>query len=101
MPFSDKQKKKMLALTREMKRQKGITIKNHEMQHSIKVYKKAQEDILSVKEKYAGNKAVESHAVNEHKKLQQIIDELNEYMSILHPEGLIDFSGNSSPVAKG
>lgn len=101
MQFNDKEKKRMVALTRELKRQKGLTIKNHEMQHTINTYKKTQKEILSIKDKYAGNKEVESVALAEHKKLQEIIDELNQYMAVIHPEGLIDFSGKSAPVAQG
>jgi len=30
------------------------------------------------------------------KKLQSIIDDINEYMTVLHPEGLIDIGGEGS-----
>jgi uncharacterized membrane-anchored protein YjiN (DUF445 family) len=91
MAFNDKQKKRFVAIARQLKQQKNITIKQNEIVEDLKRYKKAQEDVLTVKEQYKGNEAVSKAADESYQRLQKIIGDLNEYMNILHPEGLIDF----------
>lgn len=104
MAFNDKQKKRFVAIARQLKEQKGLTIKQNEIVEDLKRYKKAQEDILKVKEEYQGNEAVSKAADDSCKRLQKIIGDLNEYMSILHPTGLIDFGsgkGGKQVVSQG
>jgi hypothetical protein len=102
MAKSDKQKRRIIAIARQLKEQKGLTFKHSEFMQDLNRAQKAQADILKVKEEYKGIEIVEKEADKEYKKLQAIIDEINDYMQILHPEGLLDFG--SSPtisVAKG
>ncbi len=99
MPLNDKQRKKFVAIVRQLKKQKGVAIKQQELNQDIERYKKAQEEILVIKEQNLGLKDVESYADDKVKKLQGIIDELNEYMKILHPEGLLDLGIGSAGKA--
>lgn len=91
MPMNEDQKKKLVALTRQLKKQKGISIKQSELQEDITRLKKAQEEINSIKEQHKDVEVVQKEADVENKKLQIIINELNDYMKVLHPEGLLDF----------
>lgn len=99
MPFNDKQKKQFIAVARQLKQQKGLTFKQSELQQDIINCKKAQEEILKLKEGFENNKEVTTKVEENHKKLQTIIDDLNEYMRILHPEGLLDFGKGSAGQA--
>jgi hypothetical protein len=102
MPKTEKQKKRIIAIARQLKEQKGFTFKHSEYVEDLARFKKAQSDILKVKEEYKGVDVVEKEADKEYKKLQSIIDEINDYMQILHPEGLLDFgSSQTITVAKG
>lgn len=96
MAMNEDQKKKFVAIVRQLKKQKGISIKQAEVTKDIKRFQKAQQDILKVKEEYKGNTIVENEADKENKKLQSVINELNDYMKILHPEGLLDFGTGST-----
>jgi len=102
MAKTEKQKKRIIAIARQLKEQKGLTFKHSEFVQDLTRAQKAQTDILKVKEEYKGVDVVEKEADKEYKKLQSIIDEINDYMQILHPEGLLDFgSSEAISVAKG
>lgn len=99
MPMNEEQKKKFVAIVRQLKKQKGITLKQNELLNDVNNLKKAQQDILKVKAEYKGNEIVEREADKEHQKLQAVVNNLNEYMKILHPEGLLDFGTGSTGQA--
>jgi hypothetical protein len=101
MAFNDKQKRRVVAITKQLKEQKGITVKKAELLAGINDFKKTQQEILKVKSEYSDCPLVQEEADKEHKKLQKIIDDLNEYMKVLHPEGLLDMGSSSSPVGQG
>lgn len=90
MGLNDKEKKKLIALTRRLKEEKGITIKKAEIDGDIQRFRKAQEEIQAVENEYKDYPAVVEEAKQSRQKLQSIIDELNEYMGVVYPEGLID-----------
>ena len=96
MATNDKKKKRIVAIARQLKDKKGLTIKQNELNQDLTRFKTAQKEILKVKEEYKGVEIVEKEADAKYKKLQSIIDELNEYMSILHPEGIIDYGSGAS-----
>ena len=91
MALNENQKRKFVAVIRQLKKQKGITIKQSDLMEDINHFKKAQEGILKIKEEYKDEEVVQKEADKEYKKMQNIVNELNEYMKILHPEGLLDF----------
>lgn len=101
MAFNDKQKRRAIAITRQLKEQKGITVKKGELLAGVNEFKKTQQEILKVKNEYADCPLVQEKADEEFKKLQKIIDDLNDYMKVLHPEGLLDLGSASSPVGQG
>ena len=99
MPMNENQKKKFVAIVRQLKKQKGVTVKQADLMKDINHFKKAQQDILKVKEEYKDHEIVQKEADKEYKKMQNIVNELNEYMKVLHPEGLLDFSTGSTGQA--
>jgi hypothetical protein len=96
MPMNEDQKKKFVAIVRQLKKQKGLNIKQAEVTKDLNRIQKAQQDILKVKEEYKDEPAVQKEADKEYKKLQGIVNDLNEYMKVLHPEGLLDFGTGST-----
>lgn len=96
MALNDKQRNRLKALVKGLKEKKGVSIKQSEVLAGIKGYKEIQKEILTVKEKYKESPAVQKEADIQYQKLQAVIDDVNEYMKILHPEGLIDFGSGSS-----
>lgn len=96
MPLNDKQKRRIIALTKQVREQKGIAIKKGELDQDIARYKKAQQEILKQKEGFENNLEVTTAVDKGYKQLQTIIDDLNEYMRVLHPEGLLDMGSGSS-----
>ena len=90
MPMNEEQQKKFTAIIRQLKKQKGLTIKHAELNEELKFYKDKQKEVKAIK---AGsdNKVVHEEADKQNKKLQNIIDDLNDYMKVLHPEGLLDY----------
>lgn len=104
MAMNDQERKRFVAITRRLKEQKGITIKQSEVAVLLEKLKKGYKDVSAVKEEYKSYDAVKEEADIELKKIQSIINDLNEYMSILHPEGLIDFGtgkGGKQVVSQG
>lgn len=99
MALNDKQKRRLVAVVNQLKQQKGLTIKKNELDQDIARYKKAQQEILQQKEGFEDNKEVVDAVEKGYKKVQSIIDELNEYMRVLHPEGLLDLGQGSSGKA--
>jgi len=95
MSLNDKQKKAVVAITRQLKEQKGLTIKQSELLQEIDDCKKRQKRALEIKQENEKLPAIAQKADDTHKKLQNIINELNEYMSILHPEGLLDYGSGA------
>lgn len=89
--MNEDQKKKFVAVVRQLKKQKGITVKQADLAKDINHFKEAQQEILKVKEEYKDEELVQKEADKEYKKLQGIVNELNDYMKVLHPEGLLDF----------
>ncbi len=100
--MDDKSKRKIVAIAKQLKEKKGFVVNQQEVNKDIMRYKKAQQEILKVKEAHKGIEIVEKEADQSCKKLQGIIDDLNEYMRVLHPEGLLDLgSGSSGQFAMG
>ncbi len=104
MAMNDQEKKRFVAIARRLKDQKGITIKHSEVGLLLGKLKQGHQDVSKVKEQYKDVEAVYKEADTELKKIQDIINDLNEYMSILHPTGLIDFGsgkGGKQVVSHG
>lgn len=99
MSFSDKEKRRLIALTRALKEEKGIQLRKAELDNDIARFRDAQKQLDVIKQEYKDSPAVVKEAEKESAKLQAIVDQLNEYMSIVHPEGLLDI-GNSDGKGK-
>lgn len=96
MSFSDKEKRRLIAITRQLKEQKGITINPKNINADIKNFKADFQELDNLKQEYGDLPAIVEEAEAEQKKLKSIINDLNDYMAVLHPEGLLDMSGGSS-----
>ena len=94
--IDQKQKKRAVAVVKALRDQKGIVLKKHELDQDLKNLKKAQQEVLDIKAQDS-SPATQKEADKSFNKLQSIIDDLNDYMSVLHPEGLIDIG----PSAQG
>lgn len=94
--MDQKKKRRAIAIAKKLKEEKGLTIKLSEIDEDIKKIKKNQAEILKIKTENQGSKVIEKAADDNYKKLQDIIDTLNEYMEILHPAGLIDYGSGPS-----
>ncbi len=94
MSFSDKEKRRLIALTRALKEEKGLSIKKNELDIDIARFRDAQKQLEVIKQEYKDSPAVVKEAEKESAKLQTIVEQLNEYMSIIHPEGLLDINGD-------
>ena len=92
---ADKEKKqrRVLAITKQLREQKGVVIKKQELDFDLKNLKKAQKEMGEMA-KEDGTDLAKQIAKEETAKLQNVIDELNEYMGIIYPEGLIDLGGD-------
>ncbi|MBT6842834.1 MAG: hypothetical protein HOA17_03430 [Candidatus Melainabacteria bacterium] len=101
MSLNDKQKKRVVAITKQLKIQKGISINQKEIMDGISSCKKSQQEILGIKKQHPNSLEVREKAETNTKKLQNIIDDLNEYMRILHPEGLLEMGSSGYAVGKG
>ncbi|MDA0771764.1 MAG: hypothetical protein O3C63_02355 [Cyanobacteria bacterium] len=101
MALNEKEKTRFLAILKAMKEQKGYVVKQSELQADIKHYKKSQAEIEDLKKEYSDCPAVLKEADAQKKKLQNIINDLNQYMQILHPEGLLDMGSSGFAVGKG
>ena len=97
--MNEDQKKRFIAIVRQLKKQKGITLKQSELVKDLNNVKQAQERILKVKEEYKDEEVVQREADKEYKKLQEVANNLNDYMKVLHPEGLLDFGTGASGQA--
>jgi len=98
MAMNEKDKIRVTALAKKLKEQKGITIKQAGLQSDVTKLKKDQDKIKKIK---SGSEslAVHKEADTAVKKLQSIIDDLNDYMTVLHPEGLLDYgSGGGGKI---
>lgn len=96
MAFSEQEKKRFQAIIRRLRKEKGIRIHKHELDTDLLKLKKAQQSIIEIKEAHKDQPTVIEEADKSVKKLQTIIDDINEYMSVLHPEGLIDMGGDTN-----
>ena len=96
MPMNEDQKKKFVAIIRQLKKQKGIAVKQSGLAKDLNNVKEAQQRVLEVKNKYPDDKVVQREADKEYQKLQSVASDINEYMKILHPEGLLDFGTGSN-----
>jgi DNA repair exonuclease SbcCD ATPase subunit len=94
MSFTEQEKRRLIALTRQLKEQKGLTIKKSELDQDIAHYRKAQEEIIQIKDQHRESPAVTKAAEESYGKLQSIIDDLNDYMGLIYPEGLIDLGSD-------
>ena len=94
--MNDEQQKRFVAIIRQLKKQKGLTVKQSELVNDINNLKKAQEDILKIKEENKDNEDIKQEVDKGYKKLQSVVNDLNEYMKVLHPEGLLDFGSGAS-----
>ena len=99
--FSEKQKRQIVAITRKLKEQKGITIKPSEVDHDLKDLKETIKKIDSIKEEFKDTPAVVEEADKGKKRLMKIISDMNEYMAVLHPEGLLDYGSGSGGKVMG
>jgi|GEM_PF-3142909 len=95
MAFNDKEKRRLIALTRALKEEKGLSIKKMELDSDIARFRDAQKQLEVIKQEYKDSPAVVKEAEKESAKLQSIVDQLNEYMSVIHPEGLLDIGGDT------
>ena len=75
-------------------------MKASEYNHEIKQLKEKQKEINKIKEEHKDIPAIVEKADDSNKKLQTIINDLNDFMKVLHPEGLIDY-GNGEPTPVG
>lgn len=98
MGLNEKQKKAAIAITRKLRKDKGFTVKQAELLQGIDDCKQKQRKILEIKKENEESPAVVEEADKAYKQLQKIIDDVNEYMAILHPEGLLDYG--SGPTGK-
>ena len=96
MAFSEQEKKKFKAIIRRLRKEKGLRIYKHELDTDLLKLKKAQQSILEIKEANKDHPNVLEEADKSVKKLQGIIDDINEYMTVLHPDGLIDIGGDTN-----
>lgn len=101
MALNDKQKRNAIAIARKLKKDKGFTIKQSELLHEIDDCKKRQKKALEIKNENSDSPAVVEKADQTHKQLQKIIDDINDYMSVLHPEGLIDYGAGPTGKVMG
>ena len=97
MALSDKEKRRLIAITKELRRKKGIRIKKSNLDQDLQNLKKAQEKIDKIKQENAEIPAVIDEANKSHQKLQVIVDQINDYMKVLTPEGLIDIDDGGKP----
>lgn len=95
MALNEKEKRRLVALVKGLKTQKGITLNQNSANKGIQELKGIQKEILQVKKEYPDSAEVKDKADKEFNRLQNIIDNLNEYMTVLHPEGLIDLGSGS------
>lgn len=99
-----KEKRRIVAITKRLKEEKGINLTKAEFDIGIKQAQKAQELIRKEAE---GNDSpdVQQAADESCAKLQSIIDDINYYMGAVYPEGLIDIGTDNeqgqSIVASG
>jgi F0F1-type ATP synthase alpha subunit len=63
---------------------------------SVVIYDSDKQSILEIKEANKDHPNVLEEADKSVKKLQGIIDDINEYMTVLHPDGLIDIGGDTN-----
>lgn len=96
MGMNEKSKKRFVAIARQLKEQKGVLLKQAELTEGIKTLKEAQVKIDKTQKANPDSAAVQQDSEEKKKKLQDIIDELNDYMKILHPEGLLNMGKGSS-----
>lgn len=84
-----KNKRRAIAITKKLKEEKGINLTKAGFDVGLKQYQKAQEQIR--KEAEGSNSPEVKRVADEScQKLQGIIDDINYYMGIVYPEGLID-----------
>lgn len=88
----DKKRRRLIALTKKLREEKGIVMKKHELETDIRTIRKAQEEINKIAEQDA-SKEIQDYASETNGQLQSIIDDINYYMGIVYPEGLIDIGG--------
>lgn len=91
--MDEKEKTKFVAIIRRLQKDKGFTIKNHAVKGYIDELKKKQNELKEIKEENPDSAAVQDEADKGYKQLQSVVDDLNSYMAVLHPEGLIDYGG--------
>lgn len=101
MAFSEKQKRRIVALTRRLKEDKGLTVKQADIQKAINEYKEAQKEYSKIKEEHSDSEVISKRMDDSIVKVQKIVDDMNEYMRILHPEGLLDMGSGPSVVSHG
>lgn len=87
-----KEKRRVLAIAKRLKEQKGIMVSKLAVDDDLRKLKKAKkeaEEIGANSDSAVVKKASEETQAN----LQSVIDNLNDYMGIIYPEGLIDLGG--------
>ncbi|MCH2226489.1 MAG: hypothetical protein MK033_01830 [Candidatus Caenarcaniphilales bacterium] len=99
MAFTDQEKRRFKAIVKRLRKEKGIRFYKHECEEDLARAKKGMSELEKIKEESKDMPIVVEEAEKAHKKLQTIVSNLNEYMSILHPEGLFDIGdeGDSTP----
>jgi uncharacterized FlaG/YvyC family protein len=91
---NEKKALRLKAIAKGLKEKKGLVVKESELKTDISKLEKAQKEIKETSSKFQTQEG-KTEADRAYKKLQNIIDDLNEYMAILHPEGLIQLDTSS------
>ena len=91
MALSDAEKERLIYLTQQMQKEKGVSLKMEELLYDINRYREAQQEILKIAKESNDAPAVVEEANKSFDKLQRIIDDLTEYIEVLEPVGLIQY----------
>lgn len=89
----EKERRRIIGITKQLREQKGIVISKKEVDKDLQNLKNAQHELDAMVQ--PDSTPAFKREVKESKgKLQDVIDEINLYMGIVYPEGLIDLGGD-------
>jgi hypothetical protein len=97
MAFTEQEKRRIIAITRKLREDKGIVIRKSDLDQDLARVKSSQDNIVKSK-KLDTSKEHAAKADESTKKLQEVIDNLNEYMSVLHSANLIEIDVGGSDL---
>lgn len=97
-PVDDKKRRKVVAITRELKKQKGIVMKKSGFEAELQNLKNEQAKIAKIVEGENDQEVLDA-AHESNAKLQNIVDDINLYMGIIYPEGLMEIDTEETGVA--